>query len=104
MKEADFELYKSLNIISVRQDKGNDYIWGLVDMQGNELLPMQYKYFRILNEDLKKRFIERATKPEGVTFLFYSHQFGDNRQLYLFDKNMEQYKLNSDTNEIVKVE
>lgn len=104
MKETDFEKYKSLNIISVRQEKDNEYIWGLVDMKGNELLPMKYKYFRILTDDLKKRFIERATKPEGVNFLFYSHQFGDNRQMYLFDENMEIYQFDGDKNEISKAE
>ena len=104
MEEEEFEQYKQLNIITVRQDTLNDYIWGVIDMRGNEVYPLAYKYFRVIEPDMRKRFIEPAEKPNEVEFLFYSARFGETGQVILFDKNMDRYLLDSVMKKIVKLE
>lgn len=102
MEKEDFNKYSSLNLITVRQNLGNEYIWGLIDMKGNELLPVEYTYFRVIGEDMKKNFIDRASKPEGVDFLFYAYLFNDKSKLLFFDKKMEKYICENESRTIVK--
>ncbi|MBK8702583.1 MAG: hypothetical protein IPN33_02515 [Saprospiraceae bacterium] len=103
MDEKDFEKYTSLNVITVRQDSSSKYIWGMIDMQGNELHPLVYKHFRVIDKDLRERFIDRSSRPEGVEFLFYAHLFSGGSML-LFDEKMEKYIYEHESMTIVKEE
>lgn len=102
-QKQDFDDYKSLNLITVRITKDNDYIWGVVDMQGNEVLPIEYRYIRILEKGIKERFIDRAEKPENVKFLFYSYKLDDRNTMLLFDEKMNCYKYDHEARKIERV-
>jgi len=102
MEKVDFKNYNSLNVISVRQNAGNKYKWGFIDMKGNEIFPVEYKYFRVIEEGVVTRFIDRASKPEGVEFLFYSYLFNDRSKMILFDENMGKYICDNELNTIMK--
>jgi len=101
MEKEEFSPYTSLNVITVRHNSGSDYKWGMIDLKGNEILPIEYKYFRVPEENLKKRFINRATRPDGVEFLFYSYPIGDGNML-LFDEKLDRYEFNNESMTIVK--
>lgn len=103
MITADFQPYKELNIITVRETRGESYVWGVIDMQGQQVYPVAYKYFRIIDHVLRKRFIDKAEKPEGVEYLFYAHFANETSQMMLFDKNMSRYVLESGLNKISKL-
>lgn len=100
MKEQDFDDYKTLNLITVRITKDNDYIWGVVDMEGNEVLPINYRYIRIIGNDIRERFIGRAEKPDDVKFLFYAYNTNDRNTMLLFDKNMTAYEYDHESRKI----
>lgn len=103
MDKAAFELYTKLNVITVRETRDNDYIWGMFDLQGEQVYPIAYKYFRVIDPDLRKRFIDRAEKPEGVEFLFYGYFASEVSQMMLFDEHLNRYILESGLNKIVKL-
>lgn len=103
MDKAAFEPYTRLNVITVRQTEDNDYIWGMFDLQGEQVYPIAYKYFRIIDEDLRKRFIDRAEKPAEVEFLFYGHFAKETSQMMLFDRHLNRYLLETGLNKIFKL-
>jgi hypothetical protein len=102
MEKEDFTKYTTLNIIAVRQNFGSKYKWGFVDMKGKEMLPMNYKSFRVADQDFKKQFTDRASRPEGVEFLFYAYSIDDPGKMLLFDEKMEQYIYNYNSMTILK--
>lgn len=105
MKGEDFEKYKSLNFITVRQDRDSKYIWGIVNMQGKELLPIEYKSFAYIDATTKERIIEKAnSKPEHVEFIFYSYFFKNNLNMMLFDKDLNRYRYDPESRTISKDE
>jgi len=103
MKKENFNEYRKLNIITLRTTHNNDYIWGVIDLQGNEILPIQYKYFRVIEEGLQKRFIDPADKPKNVNFLFYSYNVDDSKTMLLFDNKMNEYRYDHEDKKIQKV-
>ncbi len=103
MQTQDFEDYKNVNLITVRITKDNDYIWGVVDMDGNEVLPINYRYIRIIGKDMRERFIGRAEKPEGIKCLFYAYKLDDRKTMLLFDEMMNSYTYDHETRKIERV-
>lgn len=92
MKEDDFEKYKGLNLITVRKTINNDYVWGVMDLKGNELLPVSYDYLRMIPSDMLD-YIEKCDKPEAVDFLFHSRQTSQSSYVLLIDKQMRVYEM-----------
>ncbi len=103
MEKEDFKNYYNLNIITVRQNFKDKYKWGLIDMQGNEILPIAYKYFQVIDKVFKSRVIDSASQPAGIEFSFYSCLFDNPHKILLIDNNMEQYTYDNDTKVITKV-
>lgn len=85
MEESEFEKYKRLGIINVRKEVNNDYIWGIIDAKGNEILPLEYKNLRIFtNQDKNHLAFKNAIKPEGVEFIFKgSHPSKRSTSIYI---------------------
>ena len=93
MELQEFEKYRQLNIVAVRQTVDNDYLWGVYDLSGNEILPIEYKNLKKLSEvDKNHNAYKNAKKPEGVDFLFKcSHRSQPSKAVY-FDSNFHKYQ------------
>lgn len=94
VKEEHFKKYRLLNFIAVRKSVKGGYLWGVVDLNGKELLPMEYKKLVLLGESTKEMIVDRAlSKPEGVEFLFYGYSSNDSSEdnLFLFDAKLNKY-------------
>ncbi|MCB0475988.1 MAG: WG repeat-containing protein [Flavobacteriaceae bacterium] len=91
MNQLEFEKYKALNLITVRTTIDYDYRWGIIDMKGNEVLPVEYDYFRIIDNEMKTRYIEKAEKPDDVDFIFYSRHYADKSTVLFLDFQINIY-------------
>lgn len=103
MDKSDFEKYKKLNIIIVRQKSGNENIWGVVDMTGKELLPIKYDRIAILDQSTYDGVIHKANKPVNVNFYFYSYKTNNQHQLLLIDDKLNIYEYDHNLKKISKV-
>ncbi|MFK7973167.1 MAG: hypothetical protein AB8F95_22550 [Bacteroidia bacterium] len=92
MKKEDFVKYTSLDVIAVRKTVDRDYVWGIVDMKGDEILPIEYDYFRLVGNDMKGTYLKNAEKPEDVEFLFYSRKSGSTYNMLFLDADMQVYE------------
>jgi hypothetical protein len=93
MEASDFEKYRKLNVITVRREVDNDYIWGMVDAKGNEILPLSYKGIKILSSSDKSHpAFKRAIKPEGVDLIFKSALVSNPSVAIYFDSDLVQYE------------
>lgn len=96
MKESDFDKYQKLNIIKVRREVDNDYIWGIVDSKGYEILPVEYRNLNVfLEQDKNHPAFRRALKPEGVEFFFKGAHISKPSTLIYFDNNFVKYEFKS---------
>ena len=94
MEASDFEKYKKLNVLTVRREENNDYIWGMVDAKGNEILPLSYKGIQILSaSDKNHPAFKKAIKPEGVDLIFKAVQVSNPSVAIYFDSDLVQYEL-----------
>ncbi len=93
MEDSVFETCKRLNIIAVRTEVDNDYIWGIIDSKGNEILPIEYKNLKIFLESKKNHpAFKKAIKPEGVEFIFTgAHMSKPSTSIYL-DSSFVKYE------------
>lgn len=93
MEEPNLEKYKELNLITVRKRKENDYIWGAVDLEGKELLPMQFKRLGLFTtKDKKHPFYRNAIIPDGLDLLLIARPTSGPINSIFFDGNLVQYK------------
>jgi hypothetical protein len=106
VSDTAFNKYRSLNFIAVRKTVGNDYLWGVVDLKGKELLPVEYRSFRALTPDMQENFVNRSKiKPEGIDFWFYGYFSSDRSEnrLFLFDSKLNTYVYDGDLRSITLV-
>jgi hypothetical protein len=93
MQLDEFVKYKKLNVIAVRKLVKKDYLWGIYDLNGNEILPIEFKNMRMLSEADRKHIAFRsAKKPEGVDFLFKCSHFSNSSVAIYFDCNFAKYE------------
>ena len=92
MDEPAFEQYKSLNAITVRQTQGNEYVWGVIDLDGKEILPIAYNYFRVIDASNRKRFIDKAKKPADTNLLFSSSHIDRPSSGLFIDQHWQVYE------------
>ncbi|MEM7105200.1 MAG: WG repeat-containing protein [Bacteroidota bacterium] len=94
MKESVFETIKTLNIITVRKEKDNDYLWGMINSKGNEVLPLEYRNLRlILEQDRNHPAFKKAAKPGDIEFIFTGSHFSKPSTAIFFDSNFSEYEL-----------
>lgn len=103
MAEEQYAKYKNLNVIFIRQKNESENVWGVVNMEGKELLPIKYKKITIIDDDTYKAVIEKATKPENVIFYFYTYSLDESSKLLLLDREMNFYKYDQATKTIHKL-
>ena len=94
MTDEYFDKYRDLNVITVRRKSDSEYIWGMIDMEGNEILPLEYSSIKLFTEEDKKhpfyRFVE---KPENVDFIMSSTiMIEQNMKTFYYDKNLVRYE------------
>lgn len=92
MKDEDFEPYKQQNVITVRTTVNNDYIWGMLDMDGKELFPIEYAYFRIVDDSHTRFFRTVKEKPTDVNFLFHSKKMDEKSSSLFLDAQRNVYR------------
>jgi len=93
MKASDFEKYKKLNIVTIRREVDNDYIWGMIDSKGNEILPIEYKNLSIITErHTNHPAFKRAVKPDGVEFILKGAHISKPSTSIYFDSNFDKYE------------
>ena len=96
MNELDFEKYKKLNLVKVRREVDNDYIWGVIDSKGIEILPMEYRNLEMFSEQHKSHpAFKKAVKPEGVDFIFKGAHISKPSTSIYFDNNFVKYEFKS---------
>jgi hypothetical protein len=98
MKEEEFEKFKTLNVITVRQDSGSDYIWAMIDMQGNEILPLEYSSISLFTEEKKKHpFFRLVENPDQVEFVLTSTIRNEKGlRTFFYDKHLTRYEIIND--------
>ena len=93
MKQDEFKKFKNLNVVAVRKMVDNDYLWGIYDLNGNEILPIEFKNLRLLSESDKNHIVfKRAKKPEGAEFLFIGSHVSNPSVAIYFDSNFAKYE------------
>ena len=93
LSEMEFEKSSNLNTITIRKEVDNDYIWGMIDFDGKEILPMEYRYLQLfLTQEKKHPSFKRADKPEGIDFLFRGTLGNKPSKSILFDSNFDKYE------------
>jgi len=93
MKPSEFAKYKKLNVLAVRQTVENEYLWGIYDLNGNEILPIEFKNLRMLSESDRNHIaFKRAKKPEGTEFLFKSSHISNSSVAIYFDSNFAKFE------------
>ena len=98
MDEQDFATFRALNVITVRQDAGSTYLWGMLDLQGNMIAPVQYTSLALFTEDYRNHpALRRAKKPDGVELLLYANlREGTTSRTFFFDRDFQRYELIND--------
>lgn len=93
MQLEEFVKYQKLNVVAVRKLVNKDYLWGIYDLNGNEILPIEFKNLRMFSEADRKHFAFRsAKKPEGVDFIFKCSHFSNSSVAIYFDRNFAKYE------------
>lgn len=93
---SEAERLQKLNIITVRRKVENDYLWGMIDAKGNEILPLAYRNFATMTESDKRHPVyKKASKPEGVEFIFRATHISNPSTIIYFDSNFDQYQMKS---------
>lgn len=88
-----FDNYKKLNIIAVRREVDNDYLWGVIDIEGHEVLPMEYRNLKLFSKSQQEHpAYKQATKPEGVEFLFRGAHLSKPSTSIYFDRKWTKYE------------
>ncbi|MBK8848668.1 MAG: WG repeat-containing protein [Saprospiraceae bacterium] len=103
MAEEQYAKYKKLNAIFIRQKNESENVWGVINMEGKELLPIKYKKITIVDDGTYKAVIEKATKPENIIFYFYTYSLYGSSKLLLLDREMNLYKYDQATKTIHKL-
>lgn len=102
MNKSAFEKYTALNLIAVRSKQGQNEKWGIIDMSGNELLPLKYDRISFIDDETQNRINNNSSDPENVIFYFSIYQKETRKNLFLDDK-MNMYEYDIITNKIIKV-
>jgi hypothetical protein len=93
MEESDLEKFQKLNIVTVRKEVDNEYVWGVIDASGNEILPIEFINLRMITtKDKQHPAFKRATKPAGVDFIFSGKQISNPSVQIYFDENFVKYE------------
>jgi hypothetical protein len=93
MQDSDFERLKKLNLITIRNEIDNEYQWGIIDLNGDEILPMEYRSLKkVLEQDRNHPAFKKAVKPVGVDFVFTGKHISDLSKPIYFDTNFIKYQ------------
>lgn len=88
-KDVKFTKLKKPLGIGVR----NKGIWGMIDQDGNEILPMKYSSMKIFSEEQKSHpFFKRVTMPEDVNIVLSTISEEKRKQTF-YDENMIEYEI-----------
>lgn len=88
------DLQKNKSSMPIRIAVRNQDLWGLINMNGETILPQKYSSLRLFSdEDAEHPFFKLAKKPVDVNFVLIAHVREEKLRTFYYDSNMAAYEM-----------